>query len=196
MGNHEPDEPGLGSRRSAGGRANTAAPYVHHQRNCSHVSEGEGSGVGSAVVGAGAGDGVVESVSVGDESPLVGAGAVVIDPDWEAWVLLDESEGDGAPELSDADGDGEEEAEEEGDDDASGEAESDASASVEGDSPEEGDSGSPTSVVDAPSAVSPSAEAEFGFEPGASAPSSARLSPPAARTNPATTTNTRFRRRR
>lgn len=191
MGNHEPDEPGLGSRRSAGGRANTAVPYVHHQRNCSHVSEGEGSGVGSAVVGAG--DGVVESVSAGDESSLVGASAVVIDPDWGARVLLDASEGDGEPELSDADGDGEEE---EGDGDASGEAESDAAASVEADSPDRGDSVSTASVVAAPSDVSPSADAVFGFEPGASVPSSARLSPPAARTNPATTISARFRRRR
>lgn len=77
-------------------------PYVHHHRNCSHVSEGDGSGVGSAVVGSD--DGVVESVGV-EDSPLVGVGAEPTGADWASLLLLGEAVGDGEPGLSDADGD-------------------------------------------------------------------------------------------
>ncbi|MBX4174751.1 hypothetical protein K3A88_06835 [Streptomyces geysiriensis] len=54
----------------------------------------------------------------------------------------------------------------------------------------------PTSRLASPSVEAPPASAGLGGEPGASRPSSARLSPPAARTKPVVRNRTRRRRRR
>jgi len=154
---------------------------VHHHKKRLHVCEGVGSGVGTDVVG-----GVVAGADVSGAEVAVGAevevpGAVPVVADCSSLVFF----------LSFSEGDAETEAAAEGDSEASGE--SVAEASEEPDASSSGFDVSPACEDAEPSAGSSPAAAGFGRKPGPSVPSSARLSPPAARTKPAAMNSVRRR---